>query len=172
MKRAFLSLGSNLGDRVENIRAAVAALPSAGIEVVRTSSLYRTEPVDVRAQPWFVNCVAEVSTELMPLRLLKALQRVEKSLGRRRGSPKGPRTIDIDILLYENAVIRSLALTVPHERLTERRFILVPLDELQTNLRHPVLRTTVAEMLRATSDTSRVVRLKMEAAGFVTAFPR
>ncbi len=159
MKRVFLSLGSNLGDRVENIRAALAALARAGIEVRRVSSLYRTEPVDVRAQPRFVNCVAEVGTELMPLRLLKTLQRIEKSLGRRPGIPKGPRRIDLDILLYENAVIRSAALTVPHERLSERRFALVPLEELEAHLRHPVLKTTVAEMLHATSDTSQVVRL-------------
>lgn len=172
MKRVFLSLGSNLGDRVENIRAALAALAGAGIEVARVSSLYRTEPVDVRAQPWFVNCVAEVSTELMPLRLLKTLQRIEKKLGRRPGSPKGPRTIDVDILFYENAVIRSAALTVPHERLAERRFALVPLDELDGHLRHPVFKTTVAEMLRGTPDTSRVVRLKMDTAVAATVHPR
>lgn len=162
MTRVFLSLGSNLGDRVGNIRAALAALARAGIEVRRVSSLYRTEPVDVGAQPWFVNCVAEVGTELMPLSLLKTLQRIEKSLGRRPSITKGPRTIDIDILLYENAVIRSAALTVPHERLTERRFVLVPLSELAAELHHPVLKTTVAEMLRTTTDTSQVVRLKHE----------
>lgn len=168
MKRVFLSLGSNLGDRVEHLRAALEALAHAGIEVRRVSALYKTEPVDVRAQPWFVNCVAEVETDLMPLRLLKTLQRVEKTLGRRPGIPKGPRTIDIDILLYENAVIRSLLLTVPHKRMSERRFVLVPLVELEPHLRHPVLQATVTEMLRDTSDTSRVIPLKTEAAGWGT----
>ncbi len=146
-----------------NIRKALEALPQAGIEVHRVSSFYKTEPVDFRAQPWFVNCVAEVRTELMPLQLLKTLQSVERVLGRRPSRrPKGPRPIDIDILLYENVIVRSLALTIPHQRLAERRFVLVPLRELAARLRHPVSQRTVAQMLRDTPDSSRVVRLKRE----------
>jgi 2-amino-4-hydroxy-6-hydroxymethyldihydropteridine diphosphokinase len=162
MKQVFLSLGSNIGDRVAHIRRALELLPNVGVEVRRVSSFYQTEPVDFLPQRWFVNCVVEVGTDLMPLRLLKTLQSVERALGRRPGIPKGPRTIDIDILLYENVVVRSSVLTIPHERLSERRFVLIPLRELAGDLRHPVTQRTVVEMLHDTPDTSQVVRLKQE----------
>jgi 2-amino-4-hydroxy-6-hydroxymethyldihydropteridine diphosphokinase len=159
MKRVFLSLGSNLGDRSGNIERALDALGSAGLEVRRVSSFYRTEPVEFRQQAWFVNCVAEVGTDLLPLKLLNAIQKVERHLGRRRAINKGPRKIDIDILLYENVVVRSAALTIPHERMAERRFVLVPLRELDAGLRHPVTDRTVVEMLNETTDTSQVIRI-------------
>jgi 2-amino-4-hydroxy-6-hydroxymethyldihydropteridine diphosphokinase len=162
MKRVYLSLGSNLGDRVGRIRQALRKLAEAGLEVRRVSSLYRTEPVDYLPQPWFVNCAAQVTTELLPLRLLSVLQAVERSLGRRPGIPKGPRAIDIDILLYENAVVRSARLTLPHPRMAERRFVLIPLRELDPCLRDPVSRRTVVEMLRETADQSQVVKIKPE----------
>jgi 2-amino-4-hydroxy-6-hydroxymethyldihydropteridine diphosphokinase len=160
MKHVFLSLGSNLGDRSGNIRKALTELTVAGIEVRRVSSFYRTEPVEFHQQPWFVNCVAEVATDLLPLQLLKAIQRVERDLGRRRSINKGPRTIDIDILLYENVVVRSAALNIPHESMAERRFVLVPLREVAASLRHPVTERTVAEMLNETPDTSQVIRIR------------
>jgi len=162
MKQVFLSLGSNIGDRVAHIRKALELLPNAGVEVRRVSSFYQTEPVDFLPQRWFVNCVVEVGTDLMPLRLLKTLQSVERALGRRPGIPKGPRPIDIDILLYENVVVRSALLTIPHERLSERRFVLIPLRELAADLRHPVTQRTVVEMLHDTPDTSQVVRVRQE----------
>jgi 2-amino-4-hydroxy-6-hydroxymethyldihydropteridine diphosphokinase len=159
MKRVFLSLGSNLGDRSGNIKRALDALAAAGLDVRRVSSFYRTEPVEFRQQPWFVNCVAEVATELLPLQLLNAIQKVERQMGRRRAINKGPRKIDIDILLYENVVVRSRALTIPHERMAERRFVLAPLRELDARLRHPVTDRTVAEMLNETADPSQVIRI-------------
>jgi len=162
MKQVFLSLGSNIGDRVAHIRKALELLPNVGVEVRRVSSFYRTEPVDFLPQRWFVNCVVEVGTDVMPRRLLKTLQSVERALGRRPGVAKGPRPIDIDILLYENVVVRSALLTIPHERLSERRFVLIPLRELAADLRHPVTQRTVVEMLHDTPDTSQVVRLKQE----------
>jgi 2-amino-4-hydroxy-6-hydroxymethyldihydropteridine diphosphokinase len=161
-KRVFLSLGSNVADRVANIYSAIERLAGMGIEVRRVSSFYKTEPVDRWPQPWFVNCVVEVGTELMPLQLLKTLKSVERAMGRRPGVAKGPRRIDIDILLYENVVVRSAALTIPHERLGERRFVLIPLRELAPNARHPVTRQTVLEMLQQTRDASQVVRMKSE----------
>lgn len=160
MKTAYLSLGANLGDRVGSIRKALDRLKEAGVEVRRVSSFYKTEPVELRAQPWFVNCVAEVATDLMPMQLLKVVKSVERSFGRRSGIPKGPRPMDIDILLYENAIVRSSQLTIPHERLAERKFVLVPLRELAADLRHPVTQRTVLEMLQETSDTSQVMKLK------------
>ena len=160
MKQVYLSFGSNLGDRVGHIRRALEVLHQAGLKVRRVSSFYKTEPVDFRPQPWFVNCVAEIETDLMPLRLLKTLQSIERELGRRHGIAKGPRPIDIDILLYGNAVIRSAVLTVPHERLAARRFVLVPLGELAAQTRHPITQRTVLEMLHETPDTGQVIKLQ------------
>lgn len=162
MKRAFLSLGSNLGDRLARLHQALDGLPGQRVRVSRASSFYKTEPVDFLPQGWFVNCVAEVETDLMPVRLLRACQAVERALGRRSGVAKGPRPIDIDILLYENAIICSRELVVPHERLPERRFVLVPLNELAPEARHPGLDRTVRELLHDTVDRSRVIRLRSE----------
>ena len=159
-KRVFLSLGSNLGDRVGNIRKALERLPGVGVEIGRVSSFYRTEPVDFRPQAWFVNCVAEAETHLLPLQLLKAVKGVERALGRRPATARRPRTIDIDILLYESVVVRSAVLNIPHERMAERRFVLLPLRELAGNFRHPISKRTVYEMLAEAGDTSQVVRLR------------
>jgi 2-amino-4-hydroxy-6-hydroxymethyldihydropteridine diphosphokinase len=161
MKRVFLSLGSNLGDRSGHITRALDALASEGIEIRRVSSFYRTEPVDYKQQPWFINCVAEAATELLPLQLLKAVQRVERNLGRRRDINKGPRKIDIDILLYDNVVVHSGALNIPHVSMAERRFVLVPLRELEPGLRHPITEQTVTQMLSETADTSQVIRINL-----------
>ena len=160
-KRVFLSLGSNLGDRVANIRKALERLPGVGVEIKRVSSFYRTEPVEFQPQAWFVNCVAEAETHLMPMQLLKAVKLVERVLGRRPSVAKRPRPIDIDILLYETVVVRSAVLNIPHQRMAERRFVLLPLRELSGNLRHPITKRTVYEMLAEAGDTSQVVRLNM-----------
>ena len=158
MKRAYLSLGSNVGDRVSHIRKACELLPAAGVEVRRVSSLYRTEPVDFSPQRWFINCVAEAETDLMPLRLLKALQSVERQLGRRPGIPKGPRPIDIDILFYDDQVVETEELIIPHPRLTEREFVLVPLDEIAPEMVHPVSGLTVRQMRDAITEKQGVFK--------------
>jgi len=163
-KVAFLSLGSNLGDRADYIRKALERLNQSGVTVRRVSSLYETEPVDYRAQPWFINCVAEVETKLSPRQLFKVCKAVERVLGRRPAIPQGPREIDIDILFYENVVVRSAALRIPHARLEERRFVLVPLCELAPEIHHPVSGRTAAEMLAETRDTARVIRMKRSTA--------
>ncbi|MBZ5565877.1 MAG: 2-amino-4-hydroxy-6-hydroxymethyldihydropteridine diphosphokinase [Acidobacteriia bacterium] len=162
MKRVFLSLGSNLGDRVAHLQRTIDRLSASGLAVQRVSALYRTEPVDFQAQSWFVNCVVEVATDLMPMQLLKTLKGLERALGRRPGVSKGPRAIDIDILLYENVVVRSAALTIPHARLSQRRFVLAPLRDLEPHLRHPLTQRSVIEMLAETADKSQVIRLKEE----------
>ncbi len=159
-RRVYLSLGSNLGESRTLIRKALKLLSGTGIKVLRVSSLYRTEPAEFLNQPWFINCAAEVETKLSPRRLLRALKSIERALGRRRGTPKGPRTIDIDILLYENVVVRSPGLTIPHPRLTERRFVLVPLREFAPRVTHPVTGQMISDTLRETTDKSRVIRLK------------
>jgi 2-amino-4-hydroxy-6-hydroxymethyldihydropteridine diphosphokinase len=147
MKTAWLSLGSNVGDREANLREAVRLLEAEGVHVRRESSLYETEPQDQRDQPWFLNSVVEVETELFPKLLLTRVKRIEKSLGRKRTVAKGPRTIDIDILLYGSFVIQTAELEIPHPRMSERRFVLEPLAELAPDLRHPVSRKTIRELL-------------------------
>lgn len=155
-KIIYLSLGSNLGDREAHLDRAVESLARAGIIPQRRSSLYATEPVGFAAQPWFLNCVLEARTELMPRQLLRAVQRTERALGRRRMVAAGPRSIDIDILLYGSSIIRAAELEVPHPRMCARRFVLLPLRELEPGLRHPRSGRTVAELLAASPDSSQV----------------
>ena len=147
MKTVYLSLGSNIGNREEMLQQAVRLLASADFRITRMSSVYETEPQDVRGQPWFLNMVLEAETTVFPRQLLGRIQKVEQQLGRRRLAPKGPRTIDIDILLFGTAVIDTTGLTVPHPRMAERRFVLEPMTELAPDLRHPVLRSTMGELL-------------------------
>ena len=149
MKTIYLSLGSNIGDRGANLRAALEQLNSAGLHVARVSPVYETEPVDLEAQRWFLNLVVEAGTDLFPLQLLARTQKIERALGRVRTVPKGPRTIDIDILFYGAAMVRGGTLEIPHPRIADRRFVLVPLADLAPNLRHPVTHKTVREMLDA-----------------------
>jgi 2-amino-4-hydroxy-6-hydroxymethyldihydropteridine diphosphokinase len=146
---------------VANLRRAMEELDKVGVKVHRASSFYKTEPVDFGPQAWFLNCAVEASTEFMPMQLLKAVKSVERTLGRRKGVSKGPRPIDIDILLYENVAVRAAALTIPHEHMNERRFVLIPLRELAPDARHPVSRRTVAEMLHDSPDMSQVIRYKL-----------
>jgi 2-amino-4-hydroxy-6-hydroxymethyldihydropteridine diphosphokinase len=141
----YLSLGSNLGDREKNLREAIAGLTR--ITVRRVSPIYETEPVDFLNQPWFLNLVVEAETALFPMQLLSHTARVERELGRIRTVPKGPRKIDIDILLYGRAVIRATRLEVPHPRMAERRFVLAPLADLAPDLRHPLTHMTIRQML-------------------------
>ena len=147
MKRVFLGLGSNLGDRAAMLRQAVRALESPGVHVLRVSPIYETEPVGVSGQHWFLNQVAEAETSLFPLQLLHRVMKIERQLGRRRLGPKGPRTIDIDILLFGNAVLETPALTIPHARFRDRRFVLGPLADLAPDMRDPVTRKTMQELL-------------------------
>jgi 2-amino-4-hydroxy-6-hydroxymethyldihydropteridine diphosphokinase len=150
LKQAFLSLGSNAGDREAHLLEALERLEAAGIHILRRSSIYETEPQDLPDQPWFLNLVVEVETELFPMLLLARIQAIELGMGRSREISKGPRPIDIDILLFGNFVIATRELQVPHPRMSERRFVLEPLAELAPDLPHPESKRTVREMLADT----------------------
>jgi len=138
-KIIYLSLGSNLGDREQNLNRALAAMENERIHVIARSSLYETEPQGHLHQPWFLNMAAACETRCFPLQLLTAVQRVEREMGRARNRavPGGPRLIDIDILLFAKAVVNTSRLTIPHPRLLERRFVLEPLLEIAPDMRHP-----------------------------------
>jgi len=152
MKTAYLGLGTNLGEREQNLQRAIEELASDRLKVTRVSSIWETAPRDVLNQPVFLNQAIEVETDLFPRQLFERAKQVEKRLGRVRSQPKGPRLIDIDILLYGMKVVSVPDLEIPHPGIPARRFVLEPLAELIPDFRHPVTKRTVRQMLAAVLD--------------------
>lgn len=155
---AYLSLGSNLGDRAANLRTALAQLEVAG-SLLAVSALYETQPVDVPNQPWFLNCVAAIATEKSPRELLQLALKVEAEMGRLRMRDKGPRNIDIDILLFGDRVLNEEGLKIPHLAMHKRRFVLEPLAEIAPKARHPQFGKTAEELLAELAEGQTVRRL-------------
>lgn len=156
MVSAYFAFGSNLGDRGKNIQDALVSLERWGVKIIRTSSLYESEPFGVKDQGWFFNMVAEGETDLTPEDLLKAIHAIEKALKRERVIKWGPRTIDIDILYYGDLIIDEPGLVIPHVGIPERRFVLLPMDEIASDYSHPLLHKTTAQLLNDCPDTTIV----------------
>jgi len=158
----FLSLGSNLGERKARIEEGIASLQESGVSILRRGSLYQTEPVGLSDQPWFLNTVVAAHTTLSPQELLELCKQIERTAGRKRSVRFGPRPLDIDILLYERRVLREKELIVPHPRMHERRFVLVPLLEIAPDIRDPRNEKSYAEVLAGLDDGKKVTRLKAQ----------
>jgi 2-amino-4-hydroxy-6-hydroxymethyldihydropteridine diphosphokinase len=158
-KLVYLSLGSNVGDREANLRDAIARLATLG-NVLAVSSFYETEPVEMAAQPWFLNCAVKLDTEKMPKQLLAGILDLEQQMGRRRVREKikGPRTIDIDILLFGTSIVEAKGLIIPHPAMHERRFVLEPLAEIAPEVRHPAFKRTIRELRDALPAGAQAVR--------------
>jgi 2-amino-4-hydroxy-6-hydroxymethyldihydropteridine diphosphokinase len=157
-KVVYLSLGSNIGDRAENLQDAIRGLEVLG-RVMMVSFFYETEPVEVTAQPWFLNCAVKLETEKMPKQLLGCILELERNMGRRRHQNIGPRIIDVDILLFGNSIVDTLDLTIPHPALHQRRFVLEPMVELAPEVRHPVFKRTMRELRDALPPGQAVKKL-------------
>jgi len=160
IQNAYVGLGSNLGDRAGYLLLAVRGMLDAGLDVIRLSSIYETEPVEYENQPAFLNLVAELrgSTLPSPEQMMARLLRIEYALGRTRDIRMGPRTIDLDLLFFKDQQLETEFLTLPHPRMALRRFVLVPLNELAPGLVHPVLGKSISELLAQTKDRSTVTR--------------
>lgn len=160
MALAAISIGSNMGDSKKNVALALTELITLkGCMLISASRLYRTEPVDVTDQPWFVNAAVVLNTQIKPFHLLKELQALEKKFGRKRVIDKGPRTLDLDLLLYGKRIVEGQDLILPHPRVHERRFVLEPLAEIAPEMVHPVSGKTIANLLKSCPDKSVVRRL-------------
>ena len=144
---AYVALGSNLGDKEANLRKALELLQERGVEVVKTSSFICTEPYGVTDQPQFLNGVCEVRTSLVPLALLHTLLEIEQEMGRVRLRHWGERNIDLDLLLYEDVVMDTPQLKLPHPDMQNRDFVLLPLAEIASELVHPTLQKTISELV-------------------------
>lgn len=156
MATVFIALGSNLGDRPQNLREAIRRLSESGATIRKVSRFYETEPVDYLDQPWFLNAVLEAETPLPAEELLAALRAIESQMGSKKAFAKGPRLIDLDILLYNSATIEMPTLQIPHPRMLVRNFVMVPLADIAPALRHSSWTGNAADLAKQTGDRSQI----------------
>ncbi len=163
MSSAYIGLGSNSGKRLENLEKGIKLLENLdSLKVIKKSSIYLTEPVGYENQPWFLNMVIEVKTDLSPSELLERLLKAEKKIGKGKKIKNGPRKIDLDLLLYDDRIIQTEKLTLPHPQLHKRRFVLVPLVEVSKNKTHPLKRKRFFTLLKELKDKKKVKLFKRE----------
>jgi 2-amino-4-hydroxy-6-hydroxymethyldihydropteridine diphosphokinase len=160
MITVYLALGSNIGNREQNLRRASELLCSANLRIKKVSSIYETEPVDFLEQDWFLNAVLEAETDLSSVDLLQALRAIEDAMGSKKAFAKGPRLIDLDILLYGDESVETPELKVPHPRMLNRKFVLIPLAEIAPDLRHPAWPANAKDLLAKSKDPSEVRKLQ------------
>jgi 2-amino-4-hydroxy-6-hydroxymethyldihydropteridine diphosphokinase len=160
MVKTYLCLGSNLGDRKKNIQKALDGMAAAGVNVITKSSMYETEPVGFKLQPLFYNICVEAGTSLEPAAFLRAMQELEVKTGRKKGDKWGPRIIDIDILFYNNIIIYSTDLVIPHPEIQNRKFVLAPMAEIAAGFVHPGFNLSMKEMLERGNFEEKVKRLE------------
>ncbi len=148
MSKVYISVGSNLGDREENIKEVIKLIDNHPlIKIIKISPIYETEPVGFKDQDWFLNLVIELETSLLPQELLAILEEIEIKLGKKIERKWGPRTIDLDILLYDDIILDLPELQIPHKLMHERAFVLIPLAQIAPNVKHPMLNKTIKELL-------------------------
>lgn len=157
----FLSIGTNLGDRRKNLAHALSLLEKEGIEILRVSSLYETQPVDIPSQPWFYNQVIEIRSNVNPMAFLALIKKIESKIGRMDHSYKGPRIIDIDILMVEKTVVQTKELKIPHPRMEKRNFVLLPFVEISPDTIHPIINEKIIDLLNKSNDHSIVKQVKV-----------
>ena len=155
----YLSLGSNLGDRRENLIKAIHLLMNKGIKITKISSIYLTQPVEFLEQNWFYNLVVEAEAKFQPFELLNLIKEIEKEMGRKTVIKKGPRNIDIDIILAEERIIKSEKLRIPHPKMHLRNFVLAPLNEISPDVIHPELNKNIKTLFAQSQDNSVVKKL-------------
>jgi len=160
MPEVYIGIGSNQGNPISNCQRAITLLGEReGIELLEKSSLYKSEPIGYTNQPWFINGVLKIRTTLEPIELWEVLQEIEGSLGREKGPRWGPRPIDLDILFYGQLIFRGQGLIIPHPRIAERKFVLLPLAEIAPEFVHPVLKKNIRELLGEVKERQIVERL-------------
>jgi 2-amino-4-hydroxy-6-hydroxymethyldihydropteridine diphosphokinase len=156
MSQIYLCLSSNLGDRLQNLKQAIQSLQNNQIQVINSSNIYETEPWGLTEQPWFLNQCIQISTNLNPHQLLNIINQIESDLGRIRHQKWAERTIDIDILYYQDQIIQTEKLTIPHSEIKNRQFVLQPLAEIAPNFIDPLDNKTIKELQSNCSDTSKI----------------
>lgn len=159
MSIVYFSVGSNIGNKKNNLKVALKLLKKNKIKIIKISSIYKTEPVGCKNQPYFYNICIKAKTNLKPIDLLYKLKKIEKQMCRKKTIKWGPRIIDIDILFYNNIILINKNLKIPHPEIEKRKFVLIPLYEMEKNLYHPIKNLTISDIIKKKKLKEKVIRI-------------